>query len=184
MANPSRSLAPSDAPASDGDARGQLSAGPTQRLAILRRFRRVAIVGLSADPLRPSHTVAVYLANRAYDIVPVNPRETCILGRRCYPSLRAIEGPVETVDIFRNSTYVPDIVDEAIAIGARVIWMQFGVIHTEAARKALDAGLEVVMDRCMKVEHARFDGGLTSMGLRSGMISSSSWGNPDGRPSL
>ncbi len=144
----------------------------------------MAIVGLSTNPLRPSHFVAIYLSNRGYEIVPVNPRETEILGRRCYPSLRAVEGPVEVVDIFRDPIHVPGIVDEAIEVGAKAIWMQFGVIHEAAARKALDAGLEVVMDRCMKVEHARFDGGLTAMGLRTGVISAGSWGKPDGKPSL
>lgn len=161
-----------------------LSAGPQQRLAILRRYRRVAIVGLSANPMRPSHFVAIYLANRGYDIIPVNPREDDILGRRCYPSLRAIDGPVEVVDIFRAPKYVPSIVEEAIEVGAKVIWMQFGVIHEEAARRAIGAGLDVVMDRCMKVEHARFDGGLTSMGLHTGVVSASSWGKPDGKPGL
>ncbi len=184
MANLSCSLPPADDETNDGASWGHLSAGPMKRLSILQRFRRVAMVGLSANPLRPSHFVAIYLSNRGYDIVPVNPRETSILGRRCYPSLRAIEEPIEVVDIFRDARYVPDIVDEAIAIGAKVIWMQFGVIHEAAARKALEAGLEVVMDRCMKVEHARFDGGLTAMGLQSGVISAGSWGKPDGKPSL
>lgn len=172
-----------DATAED-PSRASLSAGPQQRLAILRRYRHVAMVGLSANPLRPSHFVAIYLANRGYDIIPVNPRENEILGRRCYPSLRAIDRPVEVVDIFRAPEFVPPVVEEAIKVGAKVIWMQFGVIHEEAARLAIDSGLEVVMDRCMKVEHARFDGGLTSMGLHTGVVSASSWGKPDGKPGL
>ena len=169
---------------SEDPSKESLSAGPQQRLDILRRFRRVAMVGLSANPLRPSHFVAIYLANRGYDVIPVNPREKEILGRPCYPSLRAVEGPVEIVDIFRAPEFVPAVVEEAIEVGARVIWMQFGVIHEESARQAIDAGLEVVMDRCMKVEHARFDGGLTSMGLHTGVVSATSWGKPDGTPGL
>ena len=165
------------------EARG-LSAGPLERLAILRRFRRVAMVGLSANPMRPSHFVAIYLANRDYDIVPVNPREERILGQRCYPSLRAVDGPVEIVDIFRAPQHVPSIVDEAIEIGAKAVWMQFGIVHEAAARRALDAGLQVVMDECMKVEHARFAGGLTAMGLHSGVVSAGSWGSPGGEPGL
>ncbi len=184
MATPSCRLAATGNPVPDETPREPLSAGPAQRLAILRRFRRIAMVGLSANPLRPSHFVAIYLARRGYDILPVNPRETEILGRRCYPSLRAVEGPIEVVDIFRDSRHVPGIVDEAIEVGAKVVWMQFGVLHADAACKALEAGLEVVMDKCLKVEHARFEGGLTSMGLRSGVISSNSWGKPDGKPSL
>lgn len=161
-----------------------LSHAPHQILSILRRYRRIAMVGLSANPLRPSHFVAIYLANRGYDVVPVNPREREILGRKCYPSLRAIDGPVEVVDIFRAPEYVPAIVEEGIDVGARVIWMQFGVVHEQAAQRAIGAGLEVVMDKCMKVEHARFDGGLTSMGLHTGVISANSWGQPDGSPGL
>lgn len=167
-----------------GKSSESLSAGPRERLAILRRYRRVAMVGLSPNPLRPSHFVAIYLSNRGYKIVPVNPVATEILGQRCFPSLRAIGGPVDVVDIFRDAIHVPGIVDEAIEIGAKVVWMQFGVVHEAAARKAQDAGLEVVMDKCMKVEHARFDGGLTAMGLRSDVISAGTWGGPDGKRGL
>lgn len=169
---------------SPGEDFADLSAGPLERLTILQKYRRVAMVGLSANPLRPSHFVAIYLANRGYKIIPVNPKEREILGRRCYPSLQAIDGPVEVVDVFRAPDAVPGIVEDAIAIEAKVVWMQFGVIHKGAARRALDAGLEVVIDKCMKVEHARFDGGLTAMGLHSGVVSSGSWGKPDGSPGL
>lgn len=161
-----------------------LSHAPAQLHSILRGHRRVAMVGLSANPLRPSHFVAIYLANRGYEIIPVNPGEKEILGQRCYPSLRAIDGPVEIVDVFRAPRFVPAIVEEAIEVGARVIWMQFGVIHAQAAQMAIGAGLQVVMDKCMKVEHARFDGGLTSMGLHTGLVSANSWGKPDGSPGL
>src|SRR5580704_5009019 len=142
------------------------------RLRILERYRRIAMVGLSSNPFRPSHFAAIYLLSEGYDVVPVNPRESEVLGRPSYPSLSAIPGPVEVVDIFRESAAVPPIVDEAIAIGAKVIWMQLGVIHQEAAETARRAGLEVVMDRCMKIEHARFFGGLNTIGMNTGVITS------------
>lgn len=161
-----------------------LSAGPQERLAILRRYRRVALVGVSANPLRPSHFVAVYLANRGYDIVPVNPRAKTVLGRPSFPSLSAIPEPVDVVDIFRPPQFVPAIVEEAIEIGAKVVWMQFDIVHEEAARRAREAGLEVVMDQCMKVEHARFFGGLSWLGLNGGVVSSRGWKVSDGQHSL
>ncbi|MCW5982467.1 MAG: CoA-binding protein [Bryobacteraceae bacterium] len=139
---------------------------------MLERYRTIAMVGLSANPFRPSHFAAIYMLAEGYDIIPVNPREQEILGRRCYPSLAAIPRPVEIVDIFRDPSAVPAIVDEAIAIGAKAIWMQLGVIHEEAAEKARRTGLEVVMDRCVKIEHARFFGGLSTIGLNTGVISS------------
>jgi len=105
-------------------------------------------------------------------VVPVNPRESEVLGRKSYPSLAAIPGPVEVVDIFREPAAVPAIVDEAIAVKAKVIWMQLGVIDEASAAKAQRAGLEVVMDRCMKIEHARFFGGLNTIGMNTGVISS------------
>ena len=109
---------------------------------------------------------------KSYEVIPVNPREKVILGQTCYPSLSAIPGGVEVVDIFREPAAVPAIVDEAITIGAKVIWMQLGVIHNEAAARAKAAGLEVVMDRCMKIEHARFFGGLNTIGINTAVISS------------
>jgi predicted CoA-binding protein len=142
------------------------------------------MVGLSANHMRPSHFAAIYLANRGYDIVPVNPRAERILGRRCFPNLRAIEGSVDVVDIFRPARFVPAIVEEAIEVGAKVVWMQFGVIHEGAARRALDAGLEVVMDQCMKVEHARFFGGLSALGLNGGVVSARGWRISDGQRGL
>ena len=161
-----------------------LSAGPQERLRILRKYRTVAMVGLSSNPLRPSYFAATYLANRGYDIIPVNPRATSILGRESVPSLRAIQRPVEVVDIFRPSRFVPAIVEDAIDIGAKVVWMQFDVIHEAAARRALDAGLQVVMDHCMKVEHARFFGGLSALGLNSQVVSSRAWQPSAGRRGL
>ena len=130
------------------------------------------MVGLSANPYRPSHFVAIYLMAHGYTVIPVNPRETEILGQICYPSLTAIPGPVDIVDIFRDPSAVPGIVEEAIQIGAKVVWMQLGVIHEAAAQRAKEAGLEVVMDRCMKIEHARHFGGLSMIGLNTGIVSS------------
>jgi uncharacterized protein len=141
------------------------------RLRILRQYRTIAMVGLSANPFRPSHFAAIYMLAEGYNIIPVNPRETEILGQRCYPSLRNIPTPVEIVDIFREPSAVPPIVEDAIAIGAKVVWMQLGVINHAAAQRARAAGLEVVMDACVKIEHARFFGGLSTIGLNTGVIS-------------
>jgi len=141
-------------------------------LRILQIYRRIAMVGLSANPFRPSHFAAIYMLSKGYDIIPVNPRETRILGRPCYASVRDAPGPIEIVDIFREPSAVPEVVEDAIAVGAKVVWMQLGIIHEEAAERARQAGLEVVMDRCVKIEHARFHGGLNMLGLRTGVISS------------
>jgi predicted CoA-binding protein len=109
---------------------------------------------------------------QGYDVVGVNPKETRILGRPCYPSLKDVPPPIEIVDIFREPAAVPPIVEEAISVGAKVVWMQLGVINVEAAERAQAAGLEVVMDRCVKIEHARFFGGLTTIGMNTGVVSS------------
>jgi uncharacterized protein len=152
--------------------RSPFATTPHDRLRILERYRRIAMVGLSSNPFRPSHFAALYLIAEGYEVIPVNPREKEVLGRTSYPSLSAIPGRVEVVDIFRESAAVPAIVEEAIAIKAKVIWMQLGVIHNEAAARARAAGLEVVMDRCMKIEHARFFGGLNTIGMNTAVISS------------
>ena len=151
---------------------GRFATTAFDRLRILERYRRIAMVGLSSNPFRPSHFAAVYLLSEGYDVIPVNPRETEVLGRQAYPSVTAIPGAIEVVDIFREPDAVPAIVDEAIAVGAKVVWMQLGVIHEEAAERARSAGLEVVMDRCMKIEHARFFGGLNVVGMNTAVISS------------
>jgi predicted CoA-binding protein len=127
----------------------------SDEFAILRQYRRIAIVGLSPNPDRPSYSVAVYLARHGYDITPVNPKESEILGRKCYPSLKDVPPPIEIVDIFRAPEAIPAIVAEAIECGAKAIWMQLGLIDEEAAQRARDAGLKVVMNRCTQVEHAR-----------------------------
>lgn len=142
-----------------------------ERLRILERARTIAMVGLSANPFRPSHFAAIYMLAEGYRVIPVNPREATILGQRCYASLRDIPEPVDMVDIFREPGAVPGIVEDAIAIGAQVVWMQLGVIHAAAARRARAAGLAVVMDACVKIEHARFFGGLSTLGLNTGVIS-------------
>ena len=150
---------------------GRFATTAADRRRILDRYRRIAMVGLSANPFRPSHFAAIYMLAHGYDVTPVNPREKEILGRRSYPSLREAPGPIEIVDIFREPSAVPAIVEDAIAVGAQVVWMQLGVIHEQAAERARAAGLEVVMDRCVKIEHARFFGGLTTIGLNTGLIS-------------
>jgi hypothetical protein len=125
---------------------------------ILRSFRSFAVVGCSPRPERDSHRVARFLLERGYRVVPVNPHAAEILGLRCYPALRDIPEPVEVVDLFRRREAVPPFVDEAIAAGARVIWMQLGVVHDRAAEKARRAGLVVVMDRCPAIEYRRHFG--------------------------
>ncbi len=125
---------------------------------ILRRFRTFGVVGLSPDPQRNSHLVARFLQEHGYRVIPVHPAAETILGEKCYRSLRDIPVAVEVVDIFRRSETVPPVVDEAIAIGAKVIWMQLGVVHAEAAEKARRAGLLVVMDHCPVIEYRRHFG--------------------------
>jgi uncharacterized protein len=121
---------------------------------ILQNYRVVAVVGLSSDPGRPSYQVAQYLQNHGYRIIPVNPGCREVLGEQCYPSLKDIPFPVEVVDIFRKVEAIPAIVDEAIGVGAKAVWLQLGLEEPESARKARKAGLQVVMNRCMKVDHA------------------------------
>ena len=120
---------------------------------ILEQSKVIAVVGLSPKPHRDSHEVAKYLQGNGYRIIPVYPRADSILGEKVYPDLKSIPDEVDVVDIFRKSQDVPPVVDEAIEIGAKAVWMQLGVVHEEAAAKARDAGLGVVMDRCMLVEH-------------------------------
>lgn len=129
--------------------------GDTRALAaeILRRFRRIAVVGLSDDPARPSYGVARYLDSVGYEIVPVNPRLAHWRGRASYPDLYAVPGRIDVVDIFRRSELVRPVVDQAIAVRALAVWMQDGVIDHAAAAAARAAGLLVVMDRCMRRDH-------------------------------
>jgi uncharacterized protein len=120
---------------------------------VLRNSKTIAVVGLSPKPQRPSHQVASYLMSAGYTIVPVNPGQDEILGQKSYPNLRAIPGSVDMVDIFRRPEAVLPIVEDAIAIGAQYIWMQEGIVNKEAAKKAEEAGLTVIMDRCTKIDH-------------------------------
>ena len=138
---------------------------------VLHRSRTVAIVGLSSNVLRASHFVGFYAARHGYRVIPVNPRETEILGARAYPGLGDIEDPVDIVDVFRAPAAVPAIAREAVAIGARALWLQFGVISPEGASIAAEAGLDVIMDRCLKIEHARYIGRMHVLGFDTGVIS-------------
>ncbi len=122
---------------------------------ILHKYRTIAVVGISLDPSKPSHYVAAYLKEHGYRIIPVNPKEKQVLGEKSYPDLCSIPEPVDVVDIFRRPRYVPHVVAEAIYIGAKAVWMQLGIEHETAARRAREAGLQVVMDRCMKTEHQK-----------------------------
>ena len=121
---------------------------------ILQKYKIIAVVGLSPDPDRPSHQVAQYMKGQGYTIIPVRPPGgEFILGEKSYPSLAGVAGTIEVVDIFRDPKFVPEIVDQAIQKKVKVIWMQDGVIHEEAAAKAKAAGIEVIMDRCMMRDH-------------------------------
>ncbi len=138
------------------------------------RERRVAVVGLSSNVLRPSHFVGYYLQRHGYEVVPVNPREREILGHTSYPSLADVSGPagsIGVVDVFREPAAVPAIAREAVAIGARYLWLQFGVISPEGVRIAEAGGLRVIVDRCMKIEHARWLGRMHVLGFNTGVIS-------------
>ena len=132
--------------------------------------RTIAMVGLSPNRLRPSFFVGQYLQYRGYRVVPVNPSAPEILGETSYPSLSAIPFPVDVVDVFRAPSAAPAIAEEAIKIGAKALWLQFGVISPEAAEQAAAAGLDVVMDRCMKIEHGRYFGEMHWFGLNTGQI--------------
>lgn len=134
---------------------GGLGPSPEAIREILTRYHTVAVVGLSHDPQRASHQVAAYLQAHGYRIIPVNPQCREILGEKCYPSLPEVPEPVEVVDIFRQEAAIPGIVDQAIAVGAKVVWLQLGLESPQAAARARAAGLEVVTNRCMKIEHAR-----------------------------
>lgn len=120
---------------------------------ILRSYKKIAVVGISSNPVRPSHYVSQFMKDKGFQIFPVNPGLDEVLGEKCYPSLSEIPDDIEVVDIFRRAEYVDEIIDEAIKAGAKVIWMQEGIINEQAAQKAIEAGLQVVMDRCIKTEY-------------------------------
>lgn len=145
------------------------------RLQLLQQYHHIAIVGISADPYRPSHFVAIYLQAEGYNIVLINPSYAGqrLLGKRVYASLTEAKEAgeeIEIVDVFRKAEDVPPVAEEAIAIGAKVLWLQLGIRNDEAGRRAQEAGLTFVQDRCMKIEHARFFGGLHTVGLNTGVI--------------
>ena len=138
---------------------------------ILRECRTIAVVGLSADWFRPSYFAAKYMQEHGYRVVPVNPRYGEILGEKCYASLREVPEKIDLVDVFRKSADVMPIAEDAIAVGARVFWQQLGVTNEAAAARARAAGLEAVMDRCVKIEHGRLFGGLNWVGVNTRVIS-------------
>lgn len=144
------------------------------RKAILDRTRSIAIVGASANPARASNFVITYLSSSSanYDLYPVNPGTSEILGLKTYPSLADLPVVPDMVDVFRRAQDCPPIAQQAVDIGASVLWLQLGIVSEEAAAIAHEAGLEVVMDRCVKIEHARFAGGLHLAGFNTGVISS------------
>lgn len=145
--------------------------------ATLRRLlstcRRIAVVGVSNEWHRPSYFVAKYLLEHGYTMIPVNPKYTEVLGQRCYPNVRAAAeaGPIDMVDCFRRSADIEPLADDAIAIGAQCLWMQLTVRNEAAAVKAQAAGLSVVQDRCVKIEHGRLFGGLNWVGVNTGVVS-------------
>ncbi|MDB5809399.1 MAG: CoA-binding protein [Betaproteobacteria bacterium] len=144
-------------------------------IATLRRILKenhvIAMVGLSANWYRPSFFAAKYMLDHGYRVIPVNPSYKEVLGQKCYRSLRDIPGKIDIVDCFRKSEEIMPLADDAIAIGAKALWMQIGVINEAAADKAASAGLDVVMDRCVKIEYARLFGGLGWAGVNTGVIS-------------
>jgi predicted CoA-binding protein len=138
---------------------------------ILKTSKVIAVVGLSGDWFRPSYFVAKYMLEHGYTVVPVNPGYDAILGQKCYKSLRDIPIKIDIVDCFRKTEDIMPIAEDAIAIGAKVLWQQLGVTNLEAAKKAEAAGLEAVMDRCVKIEHGRLFGGLNWCGVNTKVIS-------------
>jgi len=143
---------------------------PTLR-RILKENHVIAMVGLSANWYRPSFFAAKYMLDHGYRVIPVNPAYQEVLGHKCYPSLKDIPAKVDIVDCFRKSEEIVPLAEDAIAIGAKALWMQIGVVNEAAADKARKAGLDVVMDRCVKIEYARLFGGLNWAGVNTGVIS-------------
>ncbi len=138
---------------------------------ILKQTRTIAIVGLSSNELRASHFVGYYMQHHSYRIIPVNPRETEVLGEKSYATLSEIPERIDMVDVFRAPDAVPAIAEEAVAIGAHTLWLQYGVISPSGAEIATRGGLGVVMDRCLKIEHARYLGRMHWLGFNTGVIS-------------
>ena len=146
---------------------------PTLR-RILHDNQRIAIVGISAEWHRPSYFAGKYMLEHGYTVIPVNPKYESVLGQPCFPNLRVAReraGPIDLVDCFRRAEDIEPLVEEAVAIGAKTLWMQLGIVNEAAARKARAAKLDVVMDRCVKIEHARLFGGLNWAGVNTRVIS-------------
>jgi predicted CoA-binding protein len=143
----------------------------TKLRRILRDSHTIAVVGLSANWYRPSYFAAKYMQEHGYRVIPVNPQYDSVLGEKCYKSLRDVPDPVDIVDCFRRSEEIPALADDAIAIGAKVLWMQLGVENAQARAKAEAAGLQVVENHCVKIEHARLFGGLGWAGVNTKVIS-------------
>jgi len=139
---------------------------------VLLSARTIAVVGLSGNALRASYFVAFYLQRHGYRVIPVNPRESEILGQRCFPTLHEVPEKVDIVNVFRAPSALPEIAAQAVAIGAGCLWTQFSVINEEGARIAEQAGLTVIMDRCIKVEHARYVGRMHWLGFNTDRITS------------
>jgi predicted CoA-binding protein len=161
------------APEASGDTAWQ-NPGPAERLRILRETRTVAVVGASANPARASNFVSTYLlASTSFEVFMVNPNETRILGLPAYPALAELPVVPDLVDVFRRRSDLPAVLDDVLALppGVRTFWTQFGLWDPDVAKRAEAAGLQVVMDRCLKVEHARFHGGLHIAGFDTGVVS-------------
>ena len=139
---------------------------------VLHTAKTIAIVGLSANELRASHFVGYYLKRHGYQVIPVNPRESEILGEKCYPSLLDVPVAVDVVNVFRAPDALPGIARDAVAIGAGTLWCQFGVINADGAKIAADGGVTVIMDRCIKVEHARYAGRMHWLGFNTQRVTS------------
>jgi predicted CoA-binding protein len=149
-----------------------IDATARQRLAIMKDAESVALVGVSANPIRSSNFVAAYLVRTAFRVYPVNPAYEEVLGVKCYPTLRDLPEVPDIVDIFRRSDAIPAVVEEAIEVGAKTVWFQLGLRDEAAAERAQQAGLNVVQDRCLKIEHARWHGGLHLAGFDTGVVTS------------
>jgi len=139
---------------------------------VLNGAKTIAVVGLSSNQLRASYFVGYYLKRHGYQVIPVNPRETEIIGEKCYPSLADVPVPVDVVNVFRAPDALPAIARDTVAIGAGTLWCQFGVINAEGAKIAEDGGVTVIMDRCLKVEHARFLGRMNWLGFNTQRVTS------------
>jgi predicted CoA-binding protein len=137
---------------------------------LLANARTIAVVGLSTEKTKASNMVASYLKDEGYRVIPVNPRATEILGEKCYPDLKSVPEPIDIVNVFRPASAVPGIVDEALEVGAKSLWLQLRIVERDAAQRAADHGMDVVMDRCIKMEHGRYCGALHFAGMNTEVI--------------